>query len=353
MVVPPHPDPVVRGEREKKALSPCGRGLGEGWQRYVIAALVGWLLTTPATAQSLDALPGWTQDRQSEVVRLLLAECPRLDVTFRAACAEAPRVPPGDDAAARAFLQWAFVPRRQGQALFTGYFELELPGARQQGGPYQVPVLRVPPDPGRFDRAQIERGALAGRGLELVWLTSPADLYFLQLQGSGRIRLAEGGVLRIGSAALNGRASVPTATLFGDADISNHDLSIPNIRVWIAGHPTAGAARLARDPSYVFMAERGGLRDEEGPVGALGVPMAPLRSVAVDPHYVALGTLVWVATQISATGQPMQRLMLAQDTGEPIHGPAHVDMFFGSGTQAEAVGGRQNAPGTVWVLVPR
>lgn len=297
-------------------------------------------------------LPGWSTDRVADVIPLFAASCPRLGAAFRPACDEIRRVPRGDEAAARAFLQWAFRPAYIGQAQYTGYFELDVAGALAPGGPYQWPLLRAPANPTLYDRAQILGGALAGRGLELVWFASAADLYFVQLQGSARVHLPDGTVMRVGGAAQNGRRSIPTAQLFGDAGIANHDLSIPGIRAWSAAHPADTQARLARETSYFFFAERP-LRAEQGPVGALGVPLAPLRSVAVDAAHIPLGTPVWISTSVSATRQPLQRLMLSEDTGEPINGPAHVDLFFGGGPDAEAVGGRQNSTGGLWALVPR
>ncbi len=312
------------------------------------------LAPAPATSQPADfaQLPGWSSDRVADIIPLFAASCPRLDSSFRVACQEVGRVPRDDEAAARTFVQWAFRPAYVGDALFTGYFELDVAGSRVPGGPYKWPLLRPPPDPRRYSRAQVLSGALAGRGLELVWFASAADLYFVQLQGSARVHLPDGQVMRVGGAAQNGFGSIPVADLFADAGIPNHDLSIPAIRAWAAAHPAEAQARLGREQSYFFFAERP-LHADQGPLGALGVPLAPLRSAAVDPKNIRFGSLMWVNTEISAMHRPLQRLFLAQDSGEPIHGPVHVDLFFGPGPRAEAIGGREDARGGLWVLVPR
>lgn len=307
----------------------------------------------PGTAGAVlpvTALPGWSRERVADAIPPLLNACPRLSSEWRAACTEARYVSAGDEVAARGFVQRNFRAVPLGQGLFTGYFELEVAGSRHQGGPYQVPVLRPPEDPRRYDRGRILGGALAGRGLEVVWLTSAADLYFLQLQGSGRVRLAEGGSLRLGYAVSNGHAPVATEALFRDAGIPGNDLSIPGLRAWIAARP-GREARLNADPSYVYMRETGS-PPGQGHTGALGTPLVPLRSVAVDPSYVPLGSPVWLDTVDSYSGRALQRLMLASDTGDQIRGQARTDIYYGWDHQAEAQGGHMYATGRAWVLRP-
>jgi membrane-bound lytic murein transglycosylase A len=248
-------------------------------------------------------------------------------------------VPMNDEGAARLFLRRAFAPAPPQDMLYTGYFTITLPGALAPSPAFPVPVLRPPSDAQRFDRAAIMEGALAGRGLELAWLRSVADLFFLQLQGSGHIILAEGGRLDLISAGSNGRAPVATERLFGNAGLDDNDLSIPAMRAWIAANPHAGLRRLMIDPSYVFF--------RKGPArGSLGAPLAPLRSVAVDPRYIPLGRLLWVKAGA------LRRIMVASDTGAPIRGAHRADIFFGAGAEAEAQGGRLYESGMAWQLVP-
>lgn len=314
------------------------------------------VVATPSLAQTnsagFAALPGWPNDHVADAVAFFAASCPKLDPAFHSACEEVGHVPRGDNAAARAFLAWAFRPALLGDVQFTGYFELDVRGSLTREGPYQWPLFRTPDHPEQYARADVLGGALAGRGLELVWLRSSADLYFVQLQGAARVHLTNGRVMRIGGDTQNGHASLPVADLFAGVAVANHDMSIPSLRAWSAQHPGDAAARIARDRAYFFFAERH-IPASEGPTGALGVPLAPLRSVAVDPAHIRLGSFVWISTEISASHLPLQRMMLAQDTGEPIRGAAHVDIFFGQGDEAERIGGRQNSTGRVWVLLPK
>jgi membrane-bound lytic murein transglycosylase A len=313
----------------------------------LLALVVFAPLAAVAQSSPFAALPGWTSGRVADAMPAFLAGCARPAPQWQRACADARALPPGDEGAARAFLERDFQPVRLGQVLVTGYYEIEVAGSRTPGGPYQVPVLAPPRDPARFDRGAIEQGALAGRHLEIAWLTSAADLYFLQLQGSGRIRLPDGSTMRVAITAANGRASIPTSTLFGDAGIPGNDLSIGGIRRWIAAHPGQGTARLSRDPSFAFFQEMRGLAPQLGHPGAAGVPLTPLHSVATDPAAVPLGTPLWIA------GGRVPSLVLAQDTGEPIHGAAHIDLFCGWGGPAEGAGGSLYTRSDAWVLMPR
>jgi len=283
----------------------------------------------PSTPPAWEDLPGWQEERVATALPALLSAC-------------LGRLPPyvcTDEAAARAFLRTAFTPAAPQRVDFTGYFSISLPGARSPGPRFQTPVLRPSAESGRYDRAAILGGALAGRGLELAWLRNPADLFFLQLQGSGRITLEEGGVLDVTSAGSNGRAPIDTARLFATADVPNNDLSITALRAWVASHPGQGLRRLAIDPSYVFFRE-GRAR------GASGALLTPMRSLAVDPASFPLGRPVWIAA-----GR-LQRLMVAQDTGAPIRGARRADIFFGAGPAAEVEGGQLDTTGYAWQLLP-
>jgi membrane-bound lytic murein transglycosylase A len=347
---------------------------------------------------SFRDLPGWAEDRHAEAIPALLATCRAIaalppervlggsDATaltagaLAPACAEAATLPPGD-AAARAFLERRFRPVALGRDTLTGYFEPELRGSLTPGPGFATPLLARPPelvdaDLGAFipdlrgrrvagqvrdgrlhpfpDRAAITAGALAGRGLELAWVDDPADAFFLQVQGSGRVRLAEGGVLRLGYAGWNGhpyyaigRALVESGALPRDA------VSMQSIRAWMrdAG-PEAAAALMARNPSYVFF-RRLDLPPEAGPIGTLGAPLTPMRSVAVDRTEVPLGPPVWVVGTDSLTGAPLRRLAVAQDTGGAIRGAARADLFTGWGDGAAERAGRMRDQAALWLLVPR
>lgn len=312
---------------------------------------IGGGIAAPVSSSRAADLPGWQTEPVASMVPVFRAGCPRLDQRFARACAMAAQVPPGDEAAARAFLDAAFRPVYQGGGTVSGYFEITVAGSRTPNTAFPIPVLRAPGDPRRFSRAEIELGALAGQRLELLFLHSRADLFFLQLQGSGRVRLPEGEI-RVGTAATNGRRQIDTADLFGDAGIPGRDLSIPGIRAFLARNP-GQEDRLLRDPSYVFFRETPGLSPYYGPLGEFGLPLVPRHSVAVDTGVIPLGALLWLDARSSATGAALPHLVIAHDTGPQIHGPARLDLFFGAGEAAEQEGGRQYGAGQVWQLVPR
>jgi membrane-bound lytic murein transglycosylase A len=358
-------------------------------------------------------LPGWAEDHASEALAALLDQCRVLGslpaeqklggqgeaqalggtpVQWRAACEAARGVPAGDDAAARGFFERQFqpyavsdngqsAPSARAEGLFTGYFDPEVAGSRSPGPGYRVALYSRPNDlvqvdlgqfaddlqgrsvSGRvqggklvpyFDRAEIEAGALASRRLELIWLADPVDAYFLQVQGSGRVKLPDGHVARVTYNGQNGRRSVLLGKILADrGEIPLDQVSLESIRAWLNSHPDQAEAVLNENPSYVFFREDNSLRPDQGPPGALGVPLTPWRSIAVDRAFIPLGAPVFVATTDPLTGEKLRRLMLAQDVGGAIRGPVRADIFFGWGPDAEARAGRMRQPGTDYVLLPR
>jgi membrane-bound lytic murein transglycosylase A len=267
--------------------------------------------------------------------------------------------------------------------LFTGYYEPLLHGSRRRHGHYTVPLYGRPPelvtvDLGRFrddlkgkkiagkvedgvlvpfpDRKAIDDGALAGRRLEIVWVDDPVEAFFLQVQGSGRVQLEEGGEVRVGYAAQNGHAysSIGKALIQRGA-LRADTVSMQTIRAWLQAHPDQTAGVLEKNASYVFFQEtRAG---SEGPMGAEGVPLTPERSLAVDLRYMPLGVPLWLASRLPSPreGEPdrrLHRLLIAQDTGGAIRGPVRGDVFFGFGGDAETMAGRMKHRGKMWVLLP-
>ena len=278
---------------------------------------------------------------------------------WQSLCHAAEVLPDGDDAAARRFFEAGFVPlavadyeKREG--LFTGYFEIELHGSRQRRGRYQTPIYRKPPDLGSKPlptRAEIEDGALAGRGLEFLWVDDSIEAFFLQIQGSGRVQLAGGGSVRIGYDGQNGRSYVAVGRLLLERGlIPREQLTMTSIRAWMKEFPAAGAALRREDPSYVFFREIRG----DGPIGSEGVVLTPERSVAIDRAFIALGIPLWLeAEERFAQAEGLRRLVVAQDTGGAIKGPVRGDLFWGTGNAAGSRAGVMNAAGRYYLLLPR
>lgn len=337
------------------------------------------LTLTPVT---FDQLPGWRQDRQAAALPAIHRSCARiaqlpadrplgaatvggLAADWRAPCAAAARIPAGNDAAARYFIETWFAPylaaaTTGNPGLFTGYYEAELHGSRTRSTRYPVPIYRLPPDLGAgkardggkyLTRSQIGGGALAGRGLELLWVDDPVDAFFLHVQGSGRVAMDDGRVVRLGYAGDNGHAYASLGReLVARGFIAKENLSMQSIRQWIAANPEQGANLMAQNPRYIFFREVVG----EGPIGAQGVALTPGRSLAVDPAFVPLGVPLWLDTIDPLDSRvPLRRLMVAQDTGSAIKGPVRGDVFFGFGEAAARQAGVMKAAGRYYLLLPR
>ena len=347
----------------------------------VLAALATFLLQRPASPrltlapESYTRLAGWGADQVAAALPALLRSCAAflarpddalLDAKtksvdlgevgeWRAACAGAAALPAKSDQAARRFFESAFVPLLAGNngvsdGLFTGYFEVTLNGARQRGGRFQTPLYRRPPDPARYTRAEIEGGALARQGLELVWVDDPVDAFFLEIQGSGRVRLQGGGTIRVGYDGSNGKSYVAVGRLLIErGDIAREQLTMASIRSWMKQHRKAGAALRRENPSFVFFREIAG----DGPIGAERVVLTAGRSLAVDRRFIPLGLPIWLEAQQRYAPGAIRRLVIAQDAGGAIKGPVRGDLFWGHGTAAAAGAGAMNARGRYYLLVPR
>ena len=240
------------------------------------------------------------------------------------------------------------------EGLFTGYYEIELNGSRRRQGRYQTPIYRRPPDlneAARYSRAEIEDGALSGRGLEFLWVDDPIDAFFLEIQGSGRVRLRNGGTMRVGYDGQNGLPYVPVGRLLVERGIISRSVAtMMTIREWMNEHPEAGTALRRENPSYVFFRELRG----DGPIGAEGVVLTAERSLAVDRAFIALGIPIWVeAEERFASADPVRRLVVAQDIGGAIKGPVRGDLFWGTGSAAAWRAGAMNARGRYYLLLPR
>jgi membrane-bound lytic murein transglycosylase A len=238
--------------------------------------------------------------------------------------------------------------------LFTGYFEIELNGSHHRHGRFETPIYRRPPDLGtapRYSRAQIEDGALAHRGLELFWVDDPIEAFFLQIQGSGQIRLEDSRVVRVGYDGQNGLRYVAVGRLLVErGEIARSKVTMTSIAAWMRTHRQAGAALRREDPSYVFFRIIKG----EGPIGAEGVALTPRRSLAVDRNYIPLGVPIWLSAEEQfIPDMAVRRLVVAQDTGGAIKGPVRGDLFWGAGAAAGNRAGEMDARGRYFLLLPR
>lgn len=238
--------------------------------------------------------------------------------------------------------------------LFTGYYEPELRGSRYRGGRYQYPLYRLPEEAAErpfLSRAEIEEtDALSGQGLEIAWIDDPVDVYFLQVQGSGRVRLDDGTALRVGYGGKNGheyRSVGKELIRLGEMD--EHSVSADRIRDWVREKGEEGRELLHHNPSYVFFREVSHVPADRGPLGAMNRSITTLRSIAVDPSHVALGAPVWIETD---GAEDMHRLMIAQDTGAAIKGAQRADIFFGTGQAAGTRAGAVKEGGRMVVLMP-
>ncbi|MCA9676577.1 MAG: murein transglycosylase A, partial [Myxococcales bacterium] len=351
-----------------------------------------------------DALPGWADDHHAEALPALAASCAKLDGRdpgdrmgvdgysgkvrdWRRLCAAAAKVPPGDDAAARAMFERELRPyEARGEAgpegKMTGYCVQPLRGSRTRHGAYQIPLYRRPADLVSIDltsfikdargrriwgrvqrngavvpyptRAEIRRGALDGEHLELVWVDDAIDALFVQIEGSGKVTLDDGSTLWLEFSGKNGRAYRGVGKVLRDlGELKKGQGTMPGIRAWFEAHPDRIDEILDKNTSMVFFAES----SRPGAVGSQGVILTARRSLAVDRAFVAATTPIWVDTRAPHPGKsgepPWRGLLIAQDTGGGILGPVRGDVYWGDDEDAADVAGRMGGPGRWWLLLPR
>ena len=338
-------------------------------------------------SQDWPALPDWNNDNLAEALPAFLLSCNALKTAadWASACAAATQVRKADPMAARQFFESTFVPwlvhNADGgtEGLVTGYYEPLLHGSRIFGRGYRYPVYGVPPDllvidlaesnpdlkgirlRGRmqdrkvvpyYTRAEIERGLAPLHGREILWVDDPVELFFLHVQGSGRVRLPGGETVRIGFAEHNGHPYKSIGKILVErGDLAADKASMQGIKQWAAKNTNRIAALLQLNPAYVFFRE---LPDSPlGPIGAQGVPLTPGRSIAVDVMTTPLGAPVFLSTTSPLSSRPLNRLVVAQDAGTAIKGAVRADFFWGFGDEAGQSAGRMRQSGRMWVLYPR
>jgi membrane-bound lytic murein transglycosylase A len=347
--------------------------------------------TTVYEKRRWSELPGWETDNVDSAWAAFLESCHalRFRPEWSAPCASAQTVPANSAASIRTYFESTFDPyeivKRTGPVeedtgLITGYFEPLLYGSRTPSARFVAPLYAPPPDLLIIDLTSLYpelkgkrvRGRLEGnkvlpyytraelpadptlRGHEIVWIDSAFEAMMLEVQGSGRVQLADGSVIRLLYADQNGQPYHSIGRyLVTIGALTVEQATIPGIRAWLTAHPERMQEVLDANPSVVFFSEAPLGDPNLGPKGAQGVPLTSGRSIAVDPNWIPLGTPVFMATTLPDSGQPLQRLVIAQDTGGAINGAPRADYFCGSGPQAADLAGRMRQQGSLWMLWPR
>lgn len=345
---------------------------------------------------------GWSDDDHLAAYKTFRASCKTINAQAGAAepkalggalsepCKVAKSLELSDDAKAKAFFEQNFAPLRisrlgEPDGFVTGYYEPVLEGSRTQTDVYNVPVYRRPsnlfvrgykqdsvslPNKGPvyrkigrrklvpyYDRGEIEDGKIAGRGLEIAWLKDPTDLLFAQIQGSARIKFDDGGTVRLNYDAYNGYPYTAVGRILIERGIiPKEEMSMQKIREWMAQNPDGANELRRQNRSYIFFREVN-LSDKDEAVGAQGIPLTAGRSIAVDKSLHVYGTPFFIEGELPIDSEraktPFHRLMIAQDTGSAIIGPARADLYFGAGQEAGRVSGRLRHPMHFVMLVPK
>ncbi|GGZ02399.1 hypothetical protein GCM10007388_40000 [Pseudoduganella plicata] len=304
---------------------------------------------------------------------------------WQESCKIARTVDKRSEPAIRLFFETFLQPQRviaadgSGTGLVTGYYEAQLRGSRRQAGAYQTPLYKVPDDLLTVDLTGVYpdlkgkrlRGRVQGKkvvpyasraeiasagfpGKELLWVDDPVEAFFLEVQGSGRVQLDSGETVRVAYGDQNGHPYKSIGKwLVEQGELTAEQATAQGIKAWIAEHPSRRQELFNANPSYVFFREEKLPDPSVGPKGSLGVPLTPQRSVAIDATQIPLGAPLFLDTTQAGSDVPMQRLVMAQDTGGAIRGAIRVDFFFGFGPEAADNAGRMKQRGQVWVLLPK
>ena len=319
----------------------------------VALGMTGAAMAEPTyTFLTFDDLDGWADDDHAAALDVFTQTCGDISrPDWAQLCAVAK-----DGPAARDYFETFFQPVliEDGEPmLFTGYYEPEIAGSLTPDDTYRFPIYRLPGDgtEGTYSRREIEESLpYADRNLEIAWLADPVDLFFLQVQGSGRIRLPDRRVIRVGYAGKNGRNYTSVGRALVARGVYTLDqVSSPVIRQWVQDNPEEGQSLLWLNDSYVFFRTIDEVPAEKGPLGAMNRSITPMRSIAVDPAITLLGAPVWIEKD---GVEPLRRLMVAQDTGSAIKGAQRADVYYGTGDAAGAAAGAVKDPGRMVVLMP-
>lgn len=325
---------------------------------------------------SFKEITGWSEDNHVEALGAFLKSCSGFDklqdndatgegdllapaVVWRDVCRKAEALPVADEPVAKRFFEEYFIPARltdggNPAGLITGYYEPLLKGSRVQQRPFVYPVYGVPAaGTPTYSRSQIDLGMLNGHAPVIAYVDDPVRLFFMHVQGSGRIMLPDNSLIRVGYAGSNGQPYVAIGKILVDRGVLNKEqVTMPLLRQWLYDHPNDMWKLMWENPSYIYFREMAG-----DPVGTEQVPLTPGRSLAVDMRFIPLGAPVFIDTVLPETPDaPItihRKLMVAQDSGSAIKGPVRGDIFFGYGAAAEQVAGRMRAGGGMFVFLPR
>ena len=348
------------------------------------------------------ALPGWNAGNFDQIIPVFLRSCEKIRLRppnelmskwkefgmvadWSGLCDKALALAGKSASGVRYFLEshfeaYAVSNRDNPQGMFTGYYEAELRGSWQRNGDFIIPIYKRPDDlivtnlgdfrsewvgkniSGRIDddhfipyynRTQISQGALSGRQLELMWVDSSIDAFFLHVQGSGRVIMDDGQYVRLGYAGKNGHRYVSIGReLLASGIIAQDEMSMQTIRKWMKNNPVAAINLMNKNPSYVFFQ----IMQGSNPIGAQGVELTPGISLAVDDDYVPYGSILWLNIMDPRDPErqhPLQRLVVAQDTGSAIKGAVRGDLFWGFGEEAAIAAGEMKEVGEYYILLPK
>ncbi len=359
----------------------CLRQLSVGLVASIGTALAvaACTATTPDSApvfSPVDRLPGWSADTVAQGLPALRRGCdtlaalaPQATVSsggirttaadWRPFCTAIAALAPGDDIGLRGVLTSLTVAVAQSgpegpEGLFTGYFTPLLDGDWRPSARYRVPLYRPPEAAAGArlpTRAEVAAGALAGQGLELLWVDDPIDAFFLEIQGSGYVRLPDGSTVAVGFAGRNGHEYVPIGRVLIDrGEIAREAMSMQAIRGWLVDHPDQAQPMMNENPNVIFF----DVLDSGAPLGADGRPLTAGRSLAVDRDHISLGVPLWLDVAAPDVAAPrLRRIVVAQDVGSAIVGPVRGDLYWGEGDAAGESAGRMRSTGRFWALVPR
>lgn len=322
-------------------------------------------------------LPGWDYDNHAKALNAFLKSCQQIKKatpdqsihstglggkykSWQFVCTQAELA---TSSSAKEFFEAYFSPYRvqnngNPKGLFTGYYEIELKGSMVKKPGYEYPLYKRPndlvADKPYYTRAEINKGALRQKKLELVWVNDPVDAFFLHIQGSGIVSLANGKKMRVGYDGKNNCRYVALGKCMIEKNLlTKEEVNAQSIKQWLWDHPEQAEKLMEENPSYVFFREIKG----EGPIGGQGIPLTPGRSLAIDKRFIPYGAPLWLDVGLNGNKeyppQIFRQLVIAQDTGGAIRGPVRGDIFFGAGSEAEAYASHQNRQGAYYMLLPK